>query len=104
MPPPPSDDGAAATASAGLGWRVFGRIWQDLGAEQKRAEPLMDDLLYPEQAVDGVVHAEGMGRLRAPAHDPKGRRVARGAHGTARAGDMRSARWRMTSALSTPGR
>ena len=65
MPPPPTDDGAAATASAGLGWRVFGRIWQDLGAEQKRAEPLVDDLLYPEQAVDGVVHAEGMGKLKA---------------------------------------
>ena len=42
---------------------MFGRIWQDLGAEQKRAEPLVHDLLYPEQAVDGVVHAEGMGKL-----------------------------------------
>ena len=70
MPPPPTDDGAAATASAGLGWRVFGRIWQDLGAEQKRAEPLVDDLLYPEQAVDGVVHAEGMGKLTALFNTP----------------------------------
>ena len=92
MPPPPTDDGAAATASAGLGWRIFGRIWQDLGAEQKRAEPLMDDLLYPEQAVDGVVHAEGMGRLRAPGHDPKGRRVSQGEEGSARGAWHRASR------------
>ena len=76
MPPPPTDDGAAATASAGLGWRVFGRIWQDLGAEQKRAEPLVHDLLYPEQAVDGVVHAEGMGTLTALFNTPGEGRVS----------------------------
>ena len=68
VPPPPtaaysSDYSAAAPASAGLGWRVFGRIWQDFGTEQK--QPVMDDLLYPDQAVDGVVHAEGMSRLKA---------------------------------------
>ena len=67
MPPPPtaaySSDYSTAPASAGLGWRVFGRIWQDFGTEQKI--PVMDDLLYPDQTVDGVVHAEGMSRLKA---------------------------------------
>ena len=68
MPPPQtaaysSDYSAAAPATAGLGWRVFGRIWQDFGTEQK--QPVMDDLLYPDQAVDGVVHAEGMSKLKA---------------------------------------
>ena len=81
MPPLPTDDGAAATASAGLGWRVFGRIWQDLGAEQKRAEPLVDDLLYPEQAVDGVVHAEGMGKLAPPPTIPRGGGYPKGRYG-----------------------
>ena len=97
MPPPPTDDGAAATASAGLGWRVFGRIWQDLGAEQKRAEPLVHDLLYPEQAVDGVVHAEGMGKLAPLPTVPRGGGYPKGRYGAGRmtsrgAGDMRSPR------------
>lgn len=29
------------------------------------SRPVLDDLLYPAQAVDGLVHAEGQGKLRA---------------------------------------
>ena len=46
VPVPPPPEGAATT---GLGWHLFGRIWRDFSTEQKHA--VMDDLLYPEQAV-----------------------------------------------------
>jgi len=39
------------------------RLWSWMSSEETR--PVYDELLYPAQAVDGLVHAEGTARLRA---------------------------------------
>ena len=72
VPPPPtaaySSDYSAAAAPAtttGLGWRLFGRIWADFGTEQR--QPVMDDLLYPDQARRSAPHQPSPLRLAAAA-------------------------------------
>ena len=78
VPPPPtaaySSDYSAAAAPAtttGLGWRVFGRIWADFGTEQR--QPVMDDLLYPDQARCSAPHQPSphISRTSAPHINPR---------------------------------
>ena len=78
VPPPPtaaySSDYSAAAAPAtttGLGWRLFGRIWADFGTEQR--QPVMDDLLYPDQARCCAPHQPSphISRTSAPHINPR---------------------------------
>ena len=76
--PPPVPPPAAAGPTA--------RLWSWFRSEETR--PVMDDLLYPAQAVDGLVHAEGTAKLRAAlAKQPILERRETGEHVRCRVGE-----------------
>lgn len=59
MPPLPQ----SLTARDSASWLPTRQLFAWLASEETR--PVLDDVLYPAQAVDGLVHAEGGSKLRA---------------------------------------